>query len=150
MGISSLTNRRHCRRLIQFYKIKNDYTPAYIKELIPTSRPSAYNLRSPNVFNEIKTISLSYNNSYFPDVVRSWNKLDDHLRNLPNLQSFKNNLNALFRPFPHSIYNISGNIALKWLYQLRVGLTVLNDHKWRHMFRDTPSNLCQNCNFVIG
>ena len=51
----------------------------------------------------------------------------------------------MFRPFPHSIYNISGNIALKWLYQLRVGLSVLNDHKWRHMFRDTPSNLCQNC-----
>ena len=38
LGWESLTDRRRARRLIQFYKIKNNYTPIYLKFPIPHPR----------------------------------------------------------------------------------------------------------------
>ena len=35
LGWESLSDRRYCRRLLQFYKIKNNLTPAYLKDPLP-------------------------------------------------------------------------------------------------------------------
>ena len=41
------------------------------------------------------------------------------------------------------MFNIHDPIGTKRLFQLRVGLSPLKEHKKRHNFKDTPSDLCQ-------
>ena len=83
LGWESLSNRRHCRRLIQFYKIQNDMVPEYLKELIPTAKTFTHRLRSLHVLNEIRFYSDSYRDSFYPDYIRAWNRLDENFRNSP-------------------------------------------------------------------
>ena len=146
LGWESLSNRRYCRRITQFFKIQNDLTPAYLKEPVPVTRAHAYGLRSGQALSEISFSSDSYRNSFYPDTIRSWNNLGDHFRNSPNLLNLKNSLNAVVRPAPKSIYDIHDTVSVKWLYQLRVGLSPLKQHKRNHNFIDTPSENCSTCN----
>ena len=46
LGWESLTDRRYCRRLFQFYKIQSDLTPSYMKDPLPP-------LKKPSLFNSI-------------------------------------------------------------------------------------------------
>ena len=146
LGWESLTNRRYCRRLIQFYKIQNDLVPLYLKEPLPPPRNHSYGLRSENALREITFHSDSFRDSFYPDSIRCWNRLGNSLQNSLNLKSFKANLTALYIPSPKSIFDIHDTTAIRWLYQLRVGLSPLNEHKNRHNFLDTPSDMCNICN----
>jgi len=148
LGWESLTNRRHYRRLIQFYKIQNDLVPSYLKEPISVVRPSQRTLRNQFVLSEIKFNTDSYRDSFYPDCIRSWNRLGDEFRNSPTLKCFKSKMIALYRPPCKSTFDIHDNEGIKWLYQLRVGLSPLNQHKNSHNFTDTPSNKCTACNTV--
>ena len=47
-----------------------------------------------------------------------------------------------------SIFGIHDPVGLRYLFQLRVGLSPLRSHKWRHNFSDTPSEICP-CNQEI-
>ena len=44
-----------------------------------------------------------------------------------------------------SIFGIHDPVGLRYLFQLRVSLSPLRSHKWRHNFIDTPSEIC-GCN----
>ena len=44
-----------------------------------------------------------------------------------------------------SIFGIHDPVGLRYLFQLRVSLSPLRSHKWRHNFIDTPSEICR-CN----
>ena len=52
---------------------------------------------------------------------------------------------ALVRPPPKSIFDIHDPVRIKWLYQLRVGLSPLYEHKMKHNFSDTISDKCDVC-----
>ena len=53
----------------------------------------------------------------------------------------KKNLN-IYRPKKKSIFNIHDPNGIKWIFQLRVGLSPLKSHKKSHKFHDTPANTC--------
>ena len=146
LGWESLTDRRWSRRLFQFYKIQNNLTPPYLKTPIPPLRTHLLCIRSQNVNNEIKCKTKSYSNSFYPDSIRWWNKIGPELRNSLNLKSFKVSILALVKPPPKCIFDIHDSSAIKRLFQLRVGLSPLNEHKRRHKFGDTPSDKCDVCN----
>ena len=55
--------------------------------------------------------------------------------------TFKTSLTGMIVPEEKSIFNILSQ-DLKYLYQLRVGLSPLKAHKYRHNFLDTPSDTC--------
>ena len=145
LGWESLTNRRYCRRLFQFYKIQNGLTPPYLREPLPPPRTHLYGLRSANVLEEIRFHSDSYRDSFYPDSIRCWNRIGYALRNSPTLKSFKTSLFALYRPSPKRIFDIHDIPGIKWLYQLRVELSPLNEHKRKYNFLDTPSDKCSVC-----
>ena len=90
LGWESLTDRRYCRRLFHFYKIQNDLTPSYMKDPLPPLKNHPYTTRSEFVLHELKCHSDSFRNSFYPDSVRCWNRLDHLLPDSPNIQSFKN------------------------------------------------------------
>ena len=146
LGWESLTDRRWSRRLFQFYKIQNNLTPFYLKIPVPPEKAQSYNSRSQNILNEVKCNSGSYYNSFYPDSIRSWNNIGSDLRSSSSLKQFKKNIISLIRPTSRSIFDIHDPLSIKWLYQLRIGLSSLHAHKWRHGFKDIPNDKCATCN----
>ena len=55
---------------------------------------------------------------------------------------FLKNLLNLIRPCSNSIFNIHNPYRIKLLTRLRLGLSHLRDHKFRHCFQDTLNPLC--------
>ena len=94
-----------------------------MKNSIPPIRTHLFASRSENVLNEIRCKSNSYTNSFYPDSIRCWNKIGLELRNSNNLNSFKVSIHAPVRPSPRSIFDIHNPLRIKWLDQLRVGLS---------------------------
>ena len=70
------------------------------------------------------------------------NKLDMQIRRSESFLSFKNSLLKIGRPTAKPTYNIHNPIGLKFLTRLRLGLSHLNEHKFRHNFQDCINPLC--------
>ena len=58
---------------------------------------------------------------------------------------FKNSLLKFIRSSPSPIYGIHHPLRLKLVSRLRIGLSHLRDHKFRHNLSDTVNPLC-SCN----
>ena len=62
--------------------------------------------------------------------------------------SFKNYLLRVVRATAISVYGIHNPIGLKFLTRLRLGLSHLNEHKFKHNFKDCVNPLC-SCSLEI-
>ena len=142
LGLESLKSRRWFRKLCHFYKIFNKKSPSYLFKLIPN-------------FNRVHNTRLSYNippikvrhdyfkNSFFPSAIIEWNKLVLNIRNSASLNTFKKKLLNFIRPCANSIFDIHNPLGIKLLTRLRLGLSHLHEHKFRHCFQDTLNSLCE-------
>ena len=74
--------------------------------------------------------------------ISEWNKLDPEIRLAPSVAVFKTKLPSQIRPPPKSIFGIHGPIGLSYHSQIRVGLSKLDFHKFKHNFRDTINPMC--------
>ena len=81
----------------------------------------------------------------YPDAVVCWNNLDPILRTLETLSKFKSEILKIIRPMRKEIFNIHNPVGIKYIYQLRVGLSTLKAHKKAHNFSDTPNDICICC-----
>ena len=77
------------------------------------------------------------------------------MRGSESLAIFKRKILKLYRPEKKSIFGIH-DTGIKWIFQLRVGLSHLLSHKLRHNFLDTPSDIClcttnteTTCHFLL-
>ena len=77
-----------------------------------------------------------------------WNKLDVKLRKSESLPYFRYALLKFGQPTPKPIYNMHYPIGLKLLTRLRLGLSHLNEHKFKHIFKDCLNHLC-TCSLEI-
>ena len=64
---------------------------------------------------------------------------------MPPFYRLRNHITKLVRPVRKSIFDIHDPKGTRFLFQLRVGLSPLKYHKWKHNFIDTPSDSC-SCN----
>ena len=80
-------------------------------------------------------------NSFFPDATKNWNNVITDFSDLPTFEKLKNHLISLYRPEIKQTFCIH-NPHLRYIFQLRVGLSPLRYHKKRHHFIDTPSHEC--------
>ena len=64
------------------------------------------------------------------------------MRLAPSAAVFKKKLLAKIRPPAKSVFGIHDPKGLSYLTQLRVGLSKLNFHKFKHNFRDTINPMC--------
>ena len=142
LGWESLSDRRRCRRILQVHKIENRTTPSYLNDKLPAHRGPQPNGNIPNTFYELRSRTNRYRKSFFPDAIVSWNKFITHFATMPTFKSLKNYISCFFRPKPHSIFRIHDPLGIHYLFQLRVGLSPLRNHKKRHNFIDTPSDTC--------
>jgi hypothetical protein len=74
------------------YRILNNMTPAYLKELIPAERNIIYNLRTNNNLPEARCrLNILYE-SFVPGSIRKWNRLNVVIRESVTLNQFKSRL----------------------------------------------------------
>ena len=140
LGWESLSDRRMCKRVLQLHKIIDGKTPEYLYNKLPPNRNVLINL--PNVFHEIRCRTDRYQNSFFPNSVNHWNNVISSFPILPSFETLKKHLLSLIRPPLKETFAVFNPSLLRYLFQLRVGLSRLRHHKKRHNFMDTPSNIC--------
>ncbi|XP_053398040.1 transient receptor potential cation channel subfamily A member 1 homolog [Mercenaria mercenaria] len=95
VGWETLANRRKKHKLVLFYKMKNNLTPSYLSDLVPSNvgRDHRYPLRNAENSQTMSTHTAFYYNSFLPSVIRDFNALPDEIRNACSLASFKRMLN---------------------------------------------------------
>ena len=75
LGLESLNVRRSSNRVIQLFKIKNNFTPDYPRHtLTPLAIENTPNA-NPNIFEEKRTRTIRYKKSFFPYAISSWNNI---------------------------------------------------------------------------
>ena len=85
-----------------------------------------------------------FRNPFFPSTVTEWNKLENNIRNLESVVAFKKQILKFVRPSPNSTLNVHNPHGIKLLTRLRVRLSHLREHKFRHNFQGSIDPFC-NC-----
>ena len=117
-------------------------TPEYLRTPIPELRGHLFGYRLTNVLHTMHFKNDKYRNSFFPDSVTLWNELGPELRGADTLPIFKKKMLKLYRPEKKTLYNIHDPNHIKWIFQLRVGLSPLKSHKKNHKFKDSSDDTC--------
>ena len=155
LGLESLQHRRWYRKLCCFYKILKDQSPKYLVNLFPKfDRP--YPTRNANNIPHFKIKYSFFKTTFFPSVIIEWNKLDPEIQNAPSLNIFKKKFLKFIRPTANNIFGYHNLKGIKYLMRLRLGLSHLNEHKFKNNFQDTLNPLCtcgcdveNTCHFLI-
>ena len=130
------------------YKVKTSDLPLYLSKYILKGNHS-YNTRLKD--RGLKTYHCRtdvFKYSFFPYTISEWNRLGLRIHKANSLLSFKNALLKFGRPIPNSYFNIHTSVGLKLLTRLRVGLSHLNKHKFKHNFLNRINPLC-SCSFEV-
>ena len=148
LGWESLSSRRWSRHLTLFYKFLNNLSPEYAVDPIPPLYQSQYHLRDQDVIERLRAKTEKFKSSFYPNCLSEWNRLEPELRLAPSVAVFKKKLFSIIRPPAKSVLGIYDPKGLSYLTQLRVGLSKLNFHKFKHNFRDTINPMCQTSDSI--
>ena len=116
-------------------------TPQYLVDPVPSLRRHLFSSSVTNDLHPMRWRNLRFKNSFYPDAVQSWNNIGPELRKVEKISTFKSSELGMIKPEEKNIFNIHSQ-DLRYLYQLRVGLSSLKAHKHRHKFLDTPNDTC--------
>ena len=137
LGWETLSERRTNNRIFQIHKIISKPL-SYLKEKLPPPR----NHFVAHVFRNIMCRTSRYSYSFFPDAISSWNSYICQLEHFPTLCYLKKYMIGCHRPEGKPVFDIHDPTGLRYLFQLRLGLSPLRSHKKRYGFEDTPSDQC--------
>ena len=127
----------------------SNQTPEYLKFPTLSLHRHLYGVRSGNVLKDIECETPRYRNSFFPDSVSMWNDLGPDLRGSESISKFKESLLPLYRPVKKTIFN-AHDPGIKWIFQLRVGLSPLKSHKKSHKFAGYEHPYSDTCSCTMG
>ena len=143
LGWESLSDRRRIRRILQLYKIANNNTPRYLTGRLAMAGAINIEIAPPVLHNPARFNATNrYRNSFFPNAINEWNHVLPLFPSMPSFPKLKSHLNTLFRPEGKSFFDIHDRLGIRYLFQLRIGLSVLKSHKKKHNFADTPNDYC--------
>ena len=86
-----------------------------------------------------------FKNSFFPSALIELNKLGSRLRKVKSFNDFKKNILSFTGPNADSVFNCNSSKGLKFVTRLRLGLSHLREHKFKHSFQDSINPLCTCC-----
>ena len=102
-----------------------------------------------------KTRHTFFKNSCFPSTIIEWNKLDHNIR---SFNSFNTQAVSIFRkrksilkfirPSANNFFNSHNPKGIKFITWLRLGLSHLQEYKFKHSFQDSL-NKSSNCGLDI-
>ena len=134
------------RKFCLLYKIFKENKLFYLFNLIP-SKNSNYNTINTDKITPFHTKHNFFKNYFFPSTVIESNRLDPNLRSATSLSVFKKNLLKFVRSLPKSVFNCHNCKGIKYLTRLRLGLSYLHEHKFKHSFQNTLNPFLVN--FVL-
>jgi hypothetical protein len=126
------------------FKIMNDLTPPYLKNLIPPRvlETTQYNLRNRSQIRIPLSRANYCHTSFVPATLKLWNALDPEIKRLPTINRFKAKLK--FRPNPLvKLFSAFQDPCHIIHTQIRLGLSPLKIHLFTHSIILEP--FCQNC-----
>ena len=100
---------------------------------------NTYDTRSAHSVGTYFCRTNAFKYSFFPYTIREW-KLQLH--NEKSFKKFRITLLKLGRPTPDLIYGIHHPLGLKLLTRLRLGLSHLDKHRFKHNFKNCTNPLC--------
>ena len=136
LGLESLQHHRLYRKLSYFYKFYKNELPQYLFKLIPV-RSSEYSTRNMQNDPFFKTRYNFLKKYFFMSTIIQWNNLDLNIRNSGSLNIFRNSILKFIRPFSNSVLNSHSSKAIKLISRLRLVLSHLQEHKFKHSFQDS-------------
>ena len=123
------------QRLCLFHKIYNLKSPKYLYNLIPSVN-RFYDTKNNTKVPSFKCRTEYFKNSFFPNVITEWNKLDVDIKSMTSYTAFENALLSFTGLKQVDTFGIYNPIGLQLLTSLRLGFSHLNEHKFRNNFRD--------------
>jgi hypothetical protein len=131
MGLELLTTRRNCHKLTLFFKMVNNVTPEYLRNLVPQQvrHITNYNLRNIADFRVPHTRTLRYRKSFLPSTTKAWNSLDVNIRNIRTLHHFKSSLKEKFFEKTNKLLLYGSNHGARNQTRIRMGLSGLNQQR---------------------
>ena len=119
-------------------------SPPYLTKYVNLRSTSNYQTRSANKNNlqEFSCITKSFKYSFFPFCVREWNKLDNTIRDAESIKPFKSMLKNFLSLNQRSLFSIHDPVGVKLLTRLRLQFSHLNEHEFRHNFKDCVNPMC--------
>ena len=118
--------RRWFRRLCCFYKILNNQIAGYLYSLLsPPNRD--YNTSKYSKIRQIFCRTETFSNSFLPQTIREWNKLDTSICQAPSYSVFRKALLDFIRPTANSTFGTNDASGSKLLTRLRVGFSHLRN-----------------------
>ena len=91
---------------------------------------------------QVTAVEQSILNLFFLALLEEWFHLDPSIRNSETINAFKQKLLPSITPLENSIFNIFDPEGLKLLTRLRLGLSHLNELRFRHNFQECLNPLC--------
>ncbi len=147
LGWQALVERRKYHRLIIWYKVVQNITPDYSRNLLATTVGSVteYNLRNSDRYR-CPTFRTAYcGKSFTPKTAKDWNQLPDNIKLLVKLEHFKHELKKLSDCKKKKYYtSCYGKHGIN-LTRIRLGLSALNYQRFRYHFISDAS--CPQCDF---
>ena len=144
-GLEPLQNRRIRQKLCQLFKIINCLTPLYLRTILSerVQQQSRYILRNSNNFSMPIARTTSYYKSFLPSTLRSWNSLDETIKQSPTMSSLKRNISRSNNNVP-PYYEITQLSRKSQILHTRLGLecSSLNHHLFRKNLIANPSCAC--------
>ena len=113
----------------------------YLFQLVPSPNTRYFSRRSENI-PQVRAKHDFFENSFFPSTTKEWNNLDQHIRKSKSISIFKSNILKFIQPKPNSVYHCHNPKGIKLLTRLRLGLSHLPEHKFKHSFQDCFNPLC--------
>ena len=136
LGFEFLESRRWYRKLCCFYEVFKTQSPRYLFDVYPTAQRASI-ARNNDKRPHFKLKHNCFKNSSFPSTVIEWNKLDLNIRNSESLTSFKGNILKFIRHSENNVFVCSNLKGIQLLTRVRLGLSHLREHKFKHNFQDT-------------
>ena len=93
----------------------------------------SYRTRQCNKIPAINVKHEFFKNTFFPSTIMEWNKLDWEIKNSGSIVTLKKILSFIRRSV-NSTFNCHNPRGIKLLSQLRLGLSHLREHKFKHSF----------------
>ena len=119
----------------------NNQAPAYLYSLLsPPNR--LYNTRNYSKIRQTSCRTETFSNSFLPQTIKEWNKLDTSICQAPLYSVFRKTLLDFIQPTVNSTFYTKDVSGLKLLTRLRASFSHPREHKFKHNFQDTLNPLC--------
>ena len=143
LGWETIQKRSEILGLNIFHKIHSYETRPLIRTCMPgIDSERKHCLRSRGGYIPYKNYGSKFSNSFFPYHTKIWNSLPKNVQSL-NLFDFKMYTNSL-KPKRHKHLNKGNKYSNSLLTRIRVGRSLLNQHRFSIGLADNPECLCHH------